>query len=210
MSRLSNSPRLHKGAIVSIASNEPTPTVVAFQYNPETMKRTFSPKKATADSSKEEQQRIDEPPAETITLKAEFDATDGIEVGDPIAVSMGVYPQLSALEILMYPPLECVTDNDALITLGNIEIIPPRGPLILFVWGANRVLPVQLDSLSIDEKAYDERLNPIQAEVDLTLRVLSHSELPMSDAARFISLSHQSIKQAMGLVGTANSIISFI
>jgi hypothetical protein len=209
MSRLRNSPRTHRGAIIAIDSTLPIPTVIGFQYNPESMSRTLSPHASGADGSKSEVQRVDRPPTEKIKLKAEFDATDGLEVKDPIAVTMGVYPQLSALETLLYPPKTRVIANNVLTALGVVEIVPPMAPLTLFVWGPKRVLPVRIENLTIEETAYDERLNPIQANVDLDLRVLNYADFCTTDPGAFIFLAHQAIKEAMAATGTARSTVSF-
>ena len=206
MSRLSNSARPQKGAIIAIDPIFPIPTVIAFQYNPEKMTRNLQPNSASSGASKAEIRRLDNPPAETITLEAEFDATDGLEVRDPVAVGMGVYPQLSALERLIYPPAALVIANTVLTAIGVIEIIPPAAPLTLFVWGAKRVLPVQIQSLGIEESAYDERLNPIQAKVNISLKVLSYADMSLLDPGYYIFLSHQIVKEAMSYIGTANSI----
>ncbi|MCG8420288.1 MAG: hypothetical protein MJE77_20340 [Proteobacteria bacterium] len=208
MTRLSNSPLVQKGAIVAIDPLVPIPTVIAFQYNPETMSRSLQPDMAGDGGSKSEALRIENPPKETIKLKAEFDATDGLETSDAIAVSMGVYPQLSSLEKLLYPPSLRVIANMTLAATGIIEVIPPAAPFTLFVWGPKRVLPVQLESLTIEETAYDERLNPIQAKADLSLRVLSYSDFSVTDPGTFVFLTHQVVKEVMSAIATANSIAS--
>jgi hypothetical protein len=46
-------------------------------------------------------------------------------------------------------------------------------PRILFIWGATRVLPVWIKSLSITEQKFDAFLNPVQAEVQFGFDVLS-------------------------------------
>lgn len=206
MSRLSNSPRLQKGAIVAIDQLVPIPTVIAFQYNPASMTRSLKPNMATDGASKAEVRRLEAPPTETISLKAEFDATDGLEVRDPTAVNLGVYPQLSGLERLIYPSSAVVIANTILAGIGFIEIIPPAAPMTLFVWGPKRVLPIKLNSLSIEETAYDERLNPIQATADLNMQVLSYADLSMTDPSYYIFVAHQVAKEAMSILNTANSI----
>lgn len=206
MSRLRNSPRLRKGAIVAIEATSPTPTVIAFQYNPETLKRSLKPHMSGQDGSQAEVQRVDAAPTETISVAIELDATDGMEERDPVAVGLGVYPQLAALEILMYPPKSRVTINNLLAQVGVLEIVPPLAPLTLFVWGPMRVLPVRVESLSVEESAYDERLNPIQAKVDLELRVLSYADFNSTDPGSFLYLAHQGIKEALASVGAASSI----
>ena len=89
------------------------------------------------------------PPIETISLDVEFDATDQLAqpAQYPTAVNMGIYPQLSALEVLVYPPSSLVIANTILAATGTIEIIPPMGPFTVFIWGARRVVPVRLHRL---------------------------------------------------------------
>ena len=50
-------------------------------------------------------------------------------------------------------------------------------PVTLFIWGAGRIVPVRVTGLTITEKLYDSALNPIHAEAQLTLRVLTPAEL---------------------------------
>lgn len=209
MTRLRNSPRLHRGAIVAIDPMAPIPTVIAFQYNPWSMSRKLTPNMSKEECGSSEVQRVDRAPTEKITLKAEFDATDGLDVRDPIATQLGIYPQLSALETLLYPPKARVIANLLAKAVGSIEIVPPMAPLTLFVWGPKRVLPVRIESLGIEETAYDERLNPIQASVSLDLRVLSNDDFSSKDPGGFIFIAHQAIKEVMALTGTASSIVGF-
>ena len=182
MSSFPGSPRLLKGAIVSLDKFNPQSSVVVFQYNPDTMTRSLSPRTPKAEKkedkpSPKEAFRITGPPEETISIKIEIDATDQLEMANPIAVELGIHPQLAALEMLLYPKLTTVLSNQALTKTGTLEVIPMELPLALFVWGNKRTLPVRLESLSIEEQAFDVNLNPIRAEISLSLRVLSYSDL---------------------------------
>ena len=67
--------------------------------------------------------------------------------------------------------------NKALANAGTLEIAPMESPLTLFVWGANRIVPVMVTEFSITEEAFDTALNPIRARVNLGLRVLSVDDL---------------------------------
>jgi hypothetical protein len=99
-----------------------------------------------------------------------------------------------------------VIKNAALARAGNIEIVPPEAPLTLFVWGPGRVLPVRLTSFSITEQAYDGLLNPIRAEVDLSLMVLSYHDLPLDHAGYQLFLVHQIGKEVLGTTNVLNSV----
>jgi hypothetical protein len=79
-----------------------------------------------------------------------------------------------------------VIAQTVLSALGTLEIAAPQAPLTLFVWGVKRVLPVQLSGFTIEEEAYDVNLNPIRASATLSLRVLSYSDLRMTNPAYYL------------------------
>ena len=178
MTTFPGSPKLLKGALVTIDPDKPQARqVIEFQYNPETMTRRLEPRAMGGEGGdKVEVYRLTGTPKETITLSIEIDATDKLEQGDPQVVAAGIHHVLAALEVLVYPTVETVTQNLSLAQQGNIEIIPPEAPLTLLIWGPERVLPVRLSSLSITEEAYDPNLNPIQAKAELSLQVLAYSD----------------------------------
>jgi hypothetical protein len=64
---------------------------------------------------------------------------------------------------------------------GTLEIVPVRAPLTVFVWSAERAMPVRITDFSIVEEAFDAHLNPIRARVSLTLRVLNVNDLGFGD-----------------------------
>jgi len=204
MTTFPGSPKVRQGALVAISSGEPTPRVIAFQYNPETLTRSFEPQ--TAGEAELDALRLTAPPVETIQLEAELDATDQLATGDPQAEELGLHPQLALLELLIYPPSGRVIANAALLNAGTLEVLPPEGPMVLFIWGPQRVLPVRLTELGIAEEAYDPRLNPIRAKVSLGLRVLSYHDLPRSHPGYNLFLAHQVTKEALALVGRSNNL----
>ncbi|HEY5786428.1 MAG TPA: hypothetical protein VIT65_16800 [Microlunatus sp.] len=207
MTGLLASPRVLRGALVAIDSTGARPKVVAFQYNPDEMTRTLQARVAadtgTTGGARNEALRLNGAPIENISMAVEVDATDQLERGDPTASSLGVYPQLSALEMLLYPPSQTVVANAALAAAGTIEVVPPEAPLTLLVWGDKRVVPVRLTQFSVAEQAFDTGLNPIRAKVTLGLRVLSYSDLPMSNQGASIFLAHQVVKEVMATTAPA-------
>ena len=209
MSSFPGSPRLVKGAIVGIDLFNPLASVVLFQYNPETLTRTLQPQNmGNQAGDRTEVTRLKGAPVETIKLDAEIDATDQLETGDDNAVNMGIYPQLSALEMLIYPKSLLITANTVLLALGTIEVIPPVAPFTLFIWGIKRVLPVRLTDFSITEEAHDVNLNPIRAKVSLGLRVLSYNDLSIVHPGYYLFLAHQVIKETMATIGSLNNLSS--
>jgi hypothetical protein len=206
MTTFPNSPRVLKGALVGVDPALPIPNVIVFQYNPDTLTRSLKPRSPGGDGARSEAFRLTGAPEETIKVDVEIDATDQLEKGDGIATSLGIYPQLSALETLVYPKSLVVIANTVLLAAGVIEIVPPTAPLTLFIWGVKRILPVRLTDVSITEDAYDQALNPIRAKVSLGLRVLSYNDLSLTDPAYYMFLAHQVVKEALGIVGTVQSV----
>jgi len=207
MTSFPGSPRLFKGAIVGLDPVNPLASVIVFQYNPDTLTRRLEARSTGGGdtSDRSEAFRLIGPPKETITLNMEVDAADQLETASPLAMAFGVYPALSALEMLLYPKSATVIANTALAQAGNLEIIPPEAPMTLFVWGAQRVLPVRLTSFSITEEAYDTLLNPIRAKVDLSLQVLSYIDLKLTNPGYTLFLAHQIAKEIMATSNVANS-----
>jgi hypothetical protein len=208
MTTFPGSPRLVKGAILGIDLFNPLASVIVFQYNPETLTRKVQAQVAAGGQStgRAEALRLAGPPVETITLNVEIDATDQLERPDPLAVAMGIHPQLAALEMLLYPKTALVIANALLAAVGTIELIPPEAPLTLFVWGPKRILPVRLTDFSITEESYDANLNPIAAKVGLSLRVLSTSDLPSTSPGYALFLAHQVIKETMATIGSVGNL----
>jgi hypothetical protein len=207
MTTFPGSPRLLHGAIVGVDIFNPLASVIVFQYNPDTLTRTLQAQTAGGEGgARSEALRLKGAPVETIKLDIEIDATDQLEKAEGAAVSMGVYPQLSALEMLIYPKSALVIANTALLAVGTIEVIPPVAPLTLFIYGAKRVLPVRVTEFSITEEAHDVNLNPIRAKVSLGLRVLSYNDLSLTHPGYALFLAHQVVKEAMAVAGSAGNL----
>jgi hypothetical protein len=199
------SPRLLKGALIAIDLLIPPANVVVFQYTPDTLTRKLDARATTQEGERSEAMRLTGPPKETITLSIEIDAADQLEKANPVLARAGVNPTLAALELMLYPKNASVIANDLLNMIGTIEIFPVDGPMILFVWGPARVLPVRLTSFSITEEAYDPLLNPIRAKVDLTLNVLSYHDLPLLGMTRSLFLTHHIAKEVMAISNIFNN-----
>jgi hypothetical protein len=206
MSSFPGSPRVIKGAIVGLDIFNPLASVVVFQYNPDTLTRTLQAQTAGEAGSRAEVTRLKGAPVETIKLDVEIDATDQLEHAENLATSAGIYPQLSALEMLIYPKSATVIANTVRLALGQLEIVPPAAPLTFLVWGFKRVLPVRLTDFSITEEAYDVGLNPIRARVSLGLRVLSYNDLSVKNPAYHVFLAHQIVKEALATLGSLGNL----
>ena len=104
-----------------------SPDIIVFPFNPETLSRTIQPAPQAPDSG--EPSDATGSPQETIVFTLTLDATDALEQSDQQAATMGVYPVLTAIELLMYPQAR------------DLNVVT------LFVWGPYRVVPVRILSL---------------------------------------------------------------
>lgn len=188
------SPRVLRGALVVFETPAPIPTnVIAFQFNPDSVSRTFAQQQGDTDPGVSAGDTMHVlPPTETLALSVELDAADQLETEDPVAIATGLHPALAALELLLYPSSIDLILGRALALAGSARVKPGRVPIVLLVWGPLRVLPVRVESVSITEQAFDPRLNPIRAKADLRLRTLTESELraagPPFDTLAFVNL----------------------
>lgn len=175
--RISFLPKVSRGSIVAIDQKTQQTTTIEFQYNPDTLTRKLIAQAAGDNADKGEVFRLKGPPEETISLDIEIDGTDALAVVNQTTVQYGVAPTIAALELLIFPDLKTVQENDRLARQGVIEVVPTEAPLTLFSWGPKRSVPVRLTSFSIVEEAFDTDLNPIRAKISLELRVLNYMDL---------------------------------
>jgi hypothetical protein len=181
-------PNVLRGAFVEYGLSLP-PLLFAFQFNPETLtrSRTANYVPAGADGSgngcregNEAQQRAClsqvQVSEETISLTLQLDATDDLNDHGALAGQFGIGPQLSVLELMIYPK----TDQLFGFPIGNLlggsdqfgAAQAKTIPILLFVWGRKRVMPVVMTSLQITEQEYFPDLNPKRAQVAVQLKVL--------------------------------------
>jgi hypothetical protein len=209
-SQFPRSPKLLKGALVVFEAAVPVPTnLIVFQYNPEAMSRSVQPIGGSTDptTGAGDTQHAILPPIESFQMTVELDAADQLESSNPLARGVGLHPTLAALELLLYPPSTQVILNKALALLGSSFVTPPEVPMVLLVWGAPRVVPVRVMSVSVSELAFDQILNPILAQVSLGLRTLTSVELqkagPPFDT---LALVNQIAKEVLARANIVNSV----
>src|SRR6266849_8465876 len=108
MTTFPGSPRILKGGLVLLDPDTFTVLpngIIVLQYNPDTLSRTLKIQGAEEGGDRSEALRLKGPPIETFKLEAEIDATDQLEFPDQnqTSVDVGLYPQLAALETIVYP-----------------------------------------------------------------------------------------------------------
>ena len=183
---------LLKGSLVTIDDTTQQRTVVAFQYNPDTLNRTLKPNTVgTDDGDRSYAVCFAGAPVQTISLEVQIDGTDQLNEGDPVVAQVGIYPQLANLELLVYPTSSQVTQFATTLATGTLEITPMTAPRTVFVWGPNRVVPVRVTSISVTEQLFDANLNPIRASLTMEMRVLSYSDVFSSNPDYQLFLTYQ-------------------
>ena len=109
---------------------------------------------------------------------------------------------IAALENLVHPSYPMVIANEAMSLAGSAFILGEQAPLALLIWGPRRVLPVQVQSLSIKEEAFDQSLNPIRASADLSLKVLTYRDLDVTNPGYWVYLASFTQKEVMAALNT--------
>jgi hypothetical protein len=201
--------KLLRGALIVVPPQGGMPVVVVFQYNPVNLRRKLTPQMIGGDAqSRASSMTYTGAPVETIDVEIEVDATDqpgqGGDLGNGPA---GISPQLAAIEVVLAPTTDRVQQNlDLLNNDGTLEIGPYVAPLILFVWGEKRIVPVKITAYTVTEDGFDWKLNPIRASITLSMQVLSYSDVMDSDPAYKHFVTYQKAKEALAKQGYASSV----
>ena len=201
MSTTPNSPKLVKGGLVLVdPESAQVRRVISLQYNADSLTRKLQAQSVGGEGTdRTEPTRFKGPAVETISFEADIDATDQLEFPDQNAstIEHGIAPQLAVLESLLHPSATQLQRVDSQASSGTLEIAPMLAPLILFVWGKSRIVPVKLADFSITEEAFDPALNPIRAKVSFSLRVLSVDDLGFSSKGGSLFMTYLQGKEKL-------------
>lgn len=181
-------------------SEEPLEPIY-FQFNPETLERVKGGKWTSAQSQRQKAEDATRdrdfrrlrgkkvkagfvPEPEKINLTLRLDAVEkSLRAANQneVDISKGILPELAALESLMKKVRTEVSvgGSRSAPTLARTQEIP----LVLFIWGDYRVMPVTIVSLTISEQKFDHLLNPIRAEIKLSMQVLEEEDAKLNDQA---------------------------
>jgi hypothetical protein len=168
-----------KGVLFEFASafGQSVPNAVAFQFNPETLRRTWTQPLPAGTGANPLGVQGD--PSESYALTLMLDITDVLAAADaasPAAADAavgGLRSRIAALEMLMFP-----VASAAPTATGSRRSTPSaQVPAVLFVWGPGRILPVRITSLAITETLFDALLNPTHATVELGFSVITRKAL---------------------------------
>ena len=206
-----------RGALIEYGTDliGPIPNVVIFQFNPETLSRALQVPPRPTGATQRETTQAGEKTFEKITFKAHFSAANMLDENKVLARLFGIGPQLAALEKMVLPSARIAGLIGAVIDKIAGAAAPPappaqpipreKYPRILFIWGPTRVLPVTIDSMTIAEQEYDFMLNPVRAEVDITLSVIAIDQCS-DDVLAKGALEYSTLaKEAMAIANLANT-----
>lgn len=207
MSSFPRSPKTLRGGLVLIDDQTgQVLRIIALQYNPDTLTRSFQVKGVSGESGDHmEALRLKGPPVETIKLEAEIDATDQLEAADSQTAESGLHSQLAAIETIIYPASSTLLANNAEASGGSLEIVPVQGPLTLFIFGPKRLLPVRITEFSVTEEAFDTSLNPIRAKISLGMRSLTIDDLGFDSKGGSLFMSYLQAKEQLAAQNKAGT-----
>jgi Contractile injection system tube protein len=226
-----------KGALIEFMETFllPLPNVISFQFNPETMTHAWTQSQSARNPGMNGEANplaVSGFPTESFSFNIMLDSNESIADQNPIAGGLaeisGVYSRIAALEMLQFP---VNTSDNGLV--GSVTASLSSGlslaaaatsqksipiaqvPTVLFIWGPGRIVPVRVTNLSITERLFDSLLNPIHAEAQLSLRVLTPAELeyvagPLKDIAKTAYDYSQGLRQALAIANLGNAAESII
>ena len=229
---LRNQPKIMRGAFVEYGLITP-PLVVGFQFNPLQLSRNrtlnfsmpaeaeamgnitlrdFHQRQEFADlSALRDAQQVSINP-ETLSFDIRLDATDKLNEGDSVTEFFGIAPQLATLERMAEPKNAGVIGRvlDTLLPGAFSFTGTKNPPMVLFVWGRKRVLPVNIDSMQITETEFSASLDPLRATVAVSLTVIEGPNAPYQyshGTRNTLSELHQSRLAANALADITDIVI---
>ncbi|WP_435592818.1 hypothetical protein [Nocardia sp. bgisy118] len=202
-----NKPKILRGAFVEFGLSLP-PLIVVFQFNPvqltrnrglsftfpgaplaseapgypERTLRKFHGEKDNANLLNLQRNQLVTVEEQTIGFDIRLDATGKLDDGDGVTEEFGVAPQIATLELMVTPKEESLIGAAVSALFGE-----PKGfsftrganpPLVLFIFGRKRVLPVNINSMNITETEFSTHLNPVRATVAVNLTVIEGASVP--------------------------------
>jgi hypothetical protein len=212
-----NQPKVLRGAFVEYGLSVP-PLIVLFQFNPLQLSRRRSQwfsvpawaqergerltlrdfHQSFEDLTKLRDAQLVTVQPESLSFEIRLDATDKLNEGDSITEQFGIAPQLSTLELMVLPKSESIFGQilDALRPGGFSFTCTQKPPMVLFIWGRKRVLPVNINSMNITETEFSAHLNPIRATVDVDLTII--------EGPNATYMYSKALKEAMSGLNLAN------
>ena len=144
--------------------------LIPFRFNPESLSRSLTVEQGSSGSVKE-----------SFKVLVRVDFADRLTETQNLSAELGVAPEIAAIEDLLYP-----AETEAQASSDGTEPVRqklPR-PTVLLVWGRKRVLPVKITGLTINEAMYNSQLNPIRADIEVSIEVLGELDAADNEAVK--------------------------
>jgi len=229
-----------KGALISFTPSggalglPSLPNVIVFQFNPESITHAWTeavaPQPPSDPKVRYSPLAVTGVPGESFAFTLMLDADEqkadiGTDpVGGALATVSGVYTRLAALEMLQFPtPMAAgslvqqvsaaagaAAQGTSASDSSSQQVPLSQVPIVLFVWGPLRIVPVRVSAFSVTEKLFDTMLNPTHAEATITLTVLTPDELaavqgPMAAVANAAYTYMQGVRQVQAVANLGES-----
>ncbi len=136
---------------------------------------------------------------ESISFDIRLDASDDMNNGNIITGEFGILPRLSTLELMMHAKSDSILGSlvDMLGSDGGFKFAKSEAPpVVLFIWGYTRVLPVNINSMSITETEFNTHLSPTRATVNVNMTVIEGKNIPYTYS--------KVLKEVMSVLNLAN------
>jgi hypothetical protein len=216
------------------------PNIIVFQINPETITHAWTepvaPQPPSDPKVRVSPLAVTGVPGESFSFTLMLDSDEQISdvatdpVGAGLATVSGVYTRLAALELLQFPTLPPATgglvgqvsaaagaaaQGTSAADSASQSVPTAQVPIVLFIWGALRIVPVRVTTFNVTEKLFDTFLNPTHAEAQITLTLLTPDEVaavqgPMASIAQAAYTYTQGVRQAQATLNLAESAASVL
>ena len=168
--------------------------LIPFRFNPESLSRSLTVEQGSSGSGTEGSASSTSSTAsggasdassgsvkESFKVLVRVDFADRLTETQNLSADLGVAPEIAAIEDLLYP-----AETEAQASSDGTEPVRqklPR-PTVLLVWGRKRVLPVKITGLTINEAMYNSQLNPIRADIEVSIEVLGELDAADNEAVK--------------------------
>lgn len=221
----------------------PLPNAIVFRINPETITHAWTEAASPPPPQPKPNEpavhisalAVTGNPGESFTFTLMLDSDEQLfdissdAVGAALATASGVYTRLGALELLQFPSppssgglvggvsaassaaAQAASSGDS----ASQTVPTSQVPVVLFAWGPLRIMPVRVTAFSVNEKLFDELLNPTHAEAAITLSVLTPQDLadvpsPMGGIAMAAYNYTMGLRQAQAAANFAESAVAIV
>lgn len=163
-----------RGSLNVSASDGYSESTIKFQYNPMEVTRTITPDYAKKPGNDDGLSFGKQAAGQSINFKLQIQAVDNMWAG--AADSDGLLPTLAILEAQCNASISALDTWNSNLDQGIATVPPLPAPTLILQLGS-RCWPVKITSLSIVEKAFDQSMVPVEAEVTASFAVVTYDDV---------------------------------